>query len=102
MPAFGLPFVRRTVVAMALAALAFSPGGAQTVAADPATRPAPVTLQSFSVMVRDYDEALRWYTEALGFVAMRDQRFGASERFTTVAPSKPSETGIVLPLRARK
>jgi uncharacterized glyoxalase superfamily protein PhnB len=63
--------------------------------ADSASRP-PVVLQSFSVIVRDYDEALRWYNEKLGFAVLRDQKFGASQRFVMVAPSKSSETGIVL------
>jgi predicted enzyme related to lactoylglutathione lyase len=60
------------------------------------TTNAVVKLQSFSVIVRDYDEALEWYTEKLGFVTMRDQKFGANQRFIMVGPSKTSETGIVL------
>lgn len=54
-------------------------------------------LQSFSVIVRDYDEALRWYTEKLGFAVVRDQKFGGGgQRFVTVAPVKDAPTVIVL------
>ena len=62
-----------------------------------ATPAAPtIRLQSFSVIVRDYDEAKAWYTNKLGFVVVRDQAFGGGERFILVsAPGQP-ETGIVL------
>ncbi len=63
----------------------------------PATAQAPaLKLQSFSVIVRDYDEAKEWYTSRLGFVAVRDQKFGASERFLEVAPPGQANFGIVL------
>jgi uncharacterized glyoxalase superfamily protein PhnB len=56
-----------------------------------------VRLQSFSVIVRDYDEALRWYTDKLGFAVIRDQTFGSGgQRFVTVAPEKEAPTVIVL------
>jgi catechol 2,3-dioxygenase-like lactoylglutathione lyase family enzyme len=56
-------------------------------------------LQSFSVIVRDYDEALAWYRDKLGFVVVRDQSFGAGgQRFILVAPTKDADTGIVLQL----
>lgn len=53
-------------------------------------------LQSFSVIVKDYDEARDWYTSKLGFVVVRDQAFGRGERFLQVAPPGQSDFGIVL------
>jgi len=77
---------------LAATTLAASPMAAQTI-----TPPAAaLRLRSFTVVVRDYDEALRWYTEKLGFVVVRDQTFGAGRRFIMVAPAKDAQTGIVL------
>jgi uncharacterized glyoxalase superfamily protein PhnB len=73
--------------------IATATASAQTPAAE---TPVTVKLQSFSVIVRDYDEALAWYTDKLGFATIRDQRFGANERFIMVAPTKTAETAIVL------
>jgi catechol 2,3-dioxygenase-like lactoylglutathione lyase family enzyme len=55
-----------------------------------------VHLESFSVIVPDYDEAKRWYTEKLGFVTLRDQAFGPDQRFVQVAPSADAPVSIVL------
>jgi uncharacterized glyoxalase superfamily protein PhnB len=56
-----------------------------------------LALQSFSLIVRDYDEALRWYTQKLGFAVVRDQAFGAGgQRFVMVAPARDAATAIVL------
>jgi catechol 2,3-dioxygenase-like lactoylglutathione lyase family enzyme len=69
-------------------------GGAVRVAAQaPAVS---VRLQSFSVIVPDYDEAKRWYTETLGFVTLRDQVFGRDQRFIQVAPAADAPVSIVL------
>jgi predicted enzyme related to lactoylglutathione lyase len=68
-------------------------GAAQASPAPPAPT---VRIQSFSVIVPDYDEAKRWYTETLGFVAVRDQTFGKDERFVLVAPAGQADIGIVL------
>src|SRR5687767_9587199 len=60
-----------------------------------ATTPS-VRVQSFSVIVPDYDEAKTWYTTRLGFTVVRDRAFGAGERFILVAAPGDPETGIVL------
>jgi catechol 2,3-dioxygenase-like lactoylglutathione lyase family enzyme len=80
------PIVVAAIIATAVTGLA----AAQT----PAT--ADVKLQSFSVIVPDYDEAKRWYVEKLGFVVVRDQAFGAGVRFVQVAPAGQTDVGIVL------
>ncbi len=78
--------LRLSTVGLAIAA-AVSPVAAQ----------APtVRLQSFSVIVPDYEEAKAWYTQKLGFVVVRDQAFGTDERFILVAAPGQPETGIVL------
>jgi catechol 2,3-dioxygenase-like lactoylglutathione lyase family enzyme len=64
-------------------------------AAVPAQEPL-LKLQSFTVIVRDYDDALRWYRDKLGFAVIRDQSFGQGQRFVMVAPTSKSETAIVL------
>jgi catechol 2,3-dioxygenase-like lactoylglutathione lyase family enzyme len=38
-----------------------------------------------TVLVKDQDEALRWYTEKLGFTKKQDEAFGPGVRWLTVA-----------------
>ena len=52
-------------------------------------------------MVRDYEEALRWYTEVLGFEKIRDQTFGVGHRWIVLAPKDQKEIGIVLAVSRR-
>ena len=49
-----------------------------------------------TILVRDQDEALRWYTEKLGFKKTADQQFGPGSRWLTVAPKDQKELQIVL------
>ena len=71
-------------------------GAAQTSAANDAGDSAGITKLKFAtVLVRDYDEALKWYTEVLGFQKIQDQKFGA-HRWIVVAPREQKEIGIVL------
>ena len=53
-------------------------------------------LQSFSIIVPDYDEAKAWYTTRLGLVVVRDQAFGTNERFVMMAAPGNRDVGIVL------
>jgi|UPI000300B099 predicted enzyme related to lactoylglutathione lyase len=48
-----------------------------------------------TILVKDYDEAIRFYTECLGFVLLTDNSFGNGMRWVTVAPSQNNETAIV-------
>ena len=52
-------------------------------------------LRYATVLVRDYDEALKWYTETLGFAKLEDQKFGP-DRWIVVVPQGQREVGIVL------
>jgi Glyoxalase/Bleomycin resistance protein/Dioxygenase superfamily len=55
-------------------------------------------LRSFTIIVRDYDEAKNWYIEKLGFITLIDQKFGPSQRFLLIAPpgSGKEDVGFVL------
>jgi predicted enzyme related to lactoylglutathione lyase len=85
------PSYRRWICAASLTAGSLIATDASAQTADPTMR-----LQSFSIIVRDYDEAKSWYLQKLGFAVVRDQTFGAGERFLMVAPPGQSDVGIVL------
>jgi catechol 2,3-dioxygenase-like lactoylglutathione lyase family enzyme len=78
--------------------MALSAGGAtaQTTAGTETQAPLTVRIQSFSVVVPDYEEARAWYTEKLGFVAVQDEPIPGGGRFLLVAPEGQSDFGIVL------
>ena len=82
----------RVTLVLAVTAFAASPLLAQA-APESGAR---LRLQSFSLIVPDYDEAKDWYTRKLGFTVVRDQAFGRGERFLMVAPAGQSDVGIVL------
>jgi catechol 2,3-dioxygenase-like lactoylglutathione lyase family enzyme len=48
-----------------------------------------------TILVNDYDEAIDFYTNTLGFTLITDNSFGEGMRWVTVAPSKQNETAIV-------
>lgn len=39
-----------------------------------------------TLVVRDYDEAIAWYTSSLGFALVNDSRQSATKRWVVVAP----------------
>jgi len=52
------------------------------------------TLATVSFLVRDYDEAIAWFTKALGFSLLEDTPQGEGKRWVIVAP--PSGQGARL------
>ncbi|MGM0875178.1 MAG: VOC family protein [Bacillota bacterium] len=50
-----------------------------------------------TILVKDYDEAIDFYTNSLGFTLISDNSFGEGMRmrWVTVAPSRQHETAIV-------
>lgn len=52
-------------------------------------------LSQVTVIVRDQEEALKWYTEVLGFVK-REDHSGGDFRFLTVSPEGQADVEIVL------
>ncbi len=58
-------------------------------------------LASIAVLVRDYDEAIAFYTGVLGFTLLQDTRLSEDKRWVRVAPPGPGTTSLLL-ARARK
>jgi catechol 2,3-dioxygenase-like lactoylglutathione lyase family enzyme len=52
------------------------------------------TLTTISFLIRDYDEAIAWFTKALGFQLLEDLDQGEGKRWVVVAP--PSGKGAKL------
>jgi predicted enzyme related to lactoylglutathione lyase len=53
-------------------------------------------LSLVTVLVRDQEEALRWFTEILGLKKLQDATYGSGSRWLVVAPTEQSNFGIVL------
>ncbi len=53
-------------------------------------------LARVTILVRDYDEALRFYTEQLGFDKRADVTFAPGMRWLTVAPAQQHDMELVL------
>jgi catechol 2,3-dioxygenase-like lactoylglutathione lyase family enzyme len=47
-------------------------------------------------LVRDYDEAIAWFTEKLAFSLVEDRAMGAGKRWVLVAPLDSSGTSLLL------
>ena len=56
----------------------------------------PQHLGAVSLLVRDYDEALAYYTQVLGFTLVEDTAMGEGKRWVVVAPPGATETRLVL------
>jgi catechol 2,3-dioxygenase-like lactoylglutathione lyase family enzyme len=52
------------------------------------------SIASVTLVVRDYDEAIAFFTDALGFTLVEDQPLGRGKRWVRVAP--PGSTGASL------
>ena len=44
-------------------------------------------IGEIALLVRDYDEAIAWFTQKLGFALLTDTHFRTGKRWVTVAPS---------------
>ncbi len=55
-----------------------------------------VRISHVTILVRDQDEALAWYTGKLGFEKRADTVFGSGLRWLTVAPKGQPHPQIVL------
>lgn len=53
-------------------------------------------LGAIALLVRDYDEAIHWYTTVLGFELIEDTDRGGGKRWVLVAPSATSECRLLL------
>ena len=54
------------------------------------------SLAYVTLLVRDYDEAIAYYTGALGFTLVEDTRRSESKRWVLVAPPGSPETCLLL------
>jgi catechol 2,3-dioxygenase-like lactoylglutathione lyase family enzyme len=55
----------------------------------------PLRLAALTLLVPDYDEAIAWFTQALGFALVQDVALGAGERWVVVSAG-PGGADIVL------
>lgn len=53
-------------------------------------------LVHIAIVVRDYDEAIAWYTRALGFDLVEDTPRGPGKRWVLVAPRGGRGTSLLL------
>ena len=53
-------------------------------------------LGGIAVLVRDYDEAIAYYTKVLGFLLIADVALGAGKRWVLVAPPGSRECRLLL------
>ena len=53
-------------------------------------------IAAVTLVVRDYDEAIAWYTERLGFGLVEDKPLGDGKRWVIVAPAGSREMRLLL------
>jgi catechol 2,3-dioxygenase-like lactoylglutathione lyase family enzyme len=53
-------------------------------------------LAALALVVADYDEAIAWYTRALGFELIEDTDMGGGKRWVLLAPPGSRETRLLL------
>ncbi|MEO8810186.1 MAG: VOC family protein [Rhodanobacter sp.] len=53
-------------------------------------------LGALALLVSDYDEAIAWFTRALGFELVEDTDMGNGKRWVLVAPAGSGETRLLL------
>ena len=53
-------------------------------------------IAHIALVVRDYDEAIAWYTGMLGFELIEDTGLGGGKRWVLVAPPGARETRLLL------
>lgn len=56
----------------------------------------PTHIGAMTLVVRDYDEAIAWYRDKLGFALVSDSDLGGGKRWVLMAPPGSSETRLLL------
>jgi catechol 2,3-dioxygenase-like lactoylglutathione lyase family enzyme len=54
------------------------------------------SIRSVSLLVRDYDEAIAFFTGCLGFSLVEDTPVGGGKRWVVVSPSGDNDTALLL------
>ena len=49
-----------------------------------------------TLLVRDYDEAIAYFTSCLGFVVIEDSQLDGAKRWVVIGPARQRETALVL------
>jgi catechol 2,3-dioxygenase-like lactoylglutathione lyase family enzyme len=65
------------------------------------TLPPMQTLSALALVVRDYDEAIAWYTRSLAFDLLEDTDLGGGKRWVRVAPRAPEGALVTALLLAK-
>jgi catechol 2,3-dioxygenase-like lactoylglutathione lyase family enzyme len=87
-----------TVIGMALSGLLAVANPA--LAGTESNAAAVLHLRYVTVVIKNYDEALAWYTQVLGLKKIEDRNLGPGQRWLVVAPDGQAGLGIVLDLAA--
>ncbi len=53
-------------------------------------------IANVALLVRDYDEAIAFYTQMLGFELVEDTNLGGGKRWVQVAPKQSAGTALLL------
>lgn len=53
-------------------------------------------LAQLALVVRDYDEAIAWYTRVLGFAVAQDSALGGGKRWVVLRPPGPGGADLLL------
>ncbi len=53
-------------------------------------------IAQLSYLVRDYDEAINWFTEKLGFALIEDEKLTEAKRWVVVAPKGGTGAALLL------
>jgi catechol 2,3-dioxygenase-like lactoylglutathione lyase family enzyme len=56
----------------------------------------PQQISQFALVVRDYDEAIRFYTDVLGFILLEDTPLSETKRWVRIIPPGSSGCAILL------
>ncbi len=56
----------------------------------------PQSFATVTILVRDYDEAIRWFTAVLGFVLVEDTPVAPGKRWVRVAPPGGGKPSLLL------
>lgn len=62
----------------------------------PADRSLSQSIARIAFLVRDYDEAIAFYTQKLGFLLLEDTDMGAGKRWVVVEPPNSRGTALLL------
>ena len=54
------------------------------------------TIAALSLLVREYDEAIRFFTRAMGFMLIEDTVLGSGKRWVVVAPAHANGARLLL------